>query len=108
MAEQASRSSKKTIRETFLPECWQRTKCHGARHLFEVPCPPAMESTDTLQQQQALAALLQRRIDLIGDHAFRDRDAQAHLAALREVSEALDATFKTLKPQLPPRLRHFM
>jgi hypothetical protein len=67
-----------------------------------------MESTDALQQQQTLAALLQKRIDLIGDHAFRDRDAEGHLAALREVSEALDANFQTLKPQLPPRLRHFM
>jgi hypothetical protein len=67
-----------------------------------------MESTDTLQQQQALATLLQKRIDLIGDHAFRDRDAQGHLSALREVSEALDVAFQTLKPQLPPRLRHFM
>jgi hypothetical protein len=67
-----------------------------------------MESTDASPIQQELAALLQRRIDIIGDHAFRDRDAQGHLAALREVSEALDATFNTLKPQLPPRLRHFM
>jgi hypothetical protein len=67
-----------------------------------------MDSTDTLQPQQTLAALLQRRIDLIGDHAFRDRDSAGHLTALREVSEALDATFQTLKPQLAPRLRHFM
>jgi hypothetical protein len=67
-----------------------------------------MESTDTLRQEQTLAALLQKRIDLIGDHAFRDRDAQGHLAALREISEALDATFQALKPQLAPRLRHFM
>jgi hypothetical protein len=67
-----------------------------------------MESTDTLPPQQALATLLQKRIDLIGDHAFRDGDAQGHLRALREISEALDATFQTLKPQLPPRLRHFM
>jgi hypothetical protein len=67
-----------------------------------------MHSTDAPQTQQALATLLQKRLDLIGDHAFRDRDAQGHLAALREVSEALDASFKALKPQLPPRLRHFM
>jgi hypothetical protein len=67
-----------------------------------------MDSTDTLQPQQTLAALLQKRIDLIGDHAFRDRDPAGHLAALREVSEALEATFRTVKPQLAPRLRHFM
>ena len=67
-----------------------------------------MESTDALHQEQVLAELLQKRIDLIGDHAFRDRDAQGHLAALREVSEALDASFQRLKPQLAPRLRHFM
>ena len=67
-----------------------------------------MDSTHALQPQQTLAALLQKRLDLIGDHAFRDRDAQGHLNALREISEALDATFQSLKPQLAPRLRHFM
>jgi hypothetical protein len=65
-----------------------------------------MENTHT--SHEALATLLQKRLDVIADREFRERDADAHLAALREVSEALDATYRTMKPQLPPRLRHFM
>ena len=55
-----------------------------------------------------LRTLLQRRIDLIADHAFRDRDAAAHLAALKQVSEELGAEHLRLRAQLPPRLNHFL
>ncbi len=60
------------------------------------------------RSSEALAALLQKRLDVIADRELRERDADAHLAALREVSEALDATYRAMKPQLPARLRHFM
>jgi hypothetical protein len=62
----------------------------------------------THASKETLAALLKRRLDIIADHAFRERDAPAHLTALREVSEELDAALQQLRPQLPPRLRHFM
>jgi hypothetical protein len=65
-----------------------------------------MENTHA--SPEALATLLQKRLDVIADREFRERDAEAHLAALREVSEALDATYQAMKPQLPARLRHFM
>jgi hypothetical protein len=65
-----------------------------------------MDMTHTSHER--LAALLEKRLHVIADHAFRERDAQGHLAALREASEALDAAFQELRPQLPPRLRHFM
>lgn len=55
-----------------------------------------------------LRILLQRRIDLIADHAFRDRDAAAHLEALKNVSEEIMAERQKLRPQLPPRLNHFL
>lgn len=55
-----------------------------------------------------LAALLKQRLDIISDHGFRQRDAQGHLTALREVSESIDSTYQALRPQLAPRLRHFM
>lgn len=58
--------------------------------------------------EHELAALLQQRLDIIADHAFRDRDAAGHLAALQKISEAVDAAYQTLKPRLTPRLRHFM
>jgi hypothetical protein len=65
-----------------------------------------MENTNA--STHALASLLQKRLDVIADKEFRERDPQGHLAALREVSEALDATYQALKPQAAPRLRHFM
>jgi hypothetical protein len=55
-----------------------------------------------------LRSLLQRRIDLIADHEFRDRDAAAHLEALKTVSEEIMAEHERLRVQLPPRLNHFL
>lgn len=57
---------------------------------------------------ESLRTLLQRRLDLIADHAFRDRDAAAHLEALKQVSEELGAEHVRLRAQLPPRLSHFL
>ena len=55
-----------------------------------------------------LRTLLQRRLDLIADHAFRDRDAAAHLEALKNISEELMAMHQSLRAELPPRLNHFL
>lgn len=55
-----------------------------------------------------LALLLRRRREVIADHAFRDRDAAAHLDALREVSEAITAEQDRLRAETPPRLRHYL
>jgi hypothetical protein len=55
-----------------------------------------------------LRSLLQRRLDLIADHAFRDRDAAAHLEALKNVSEEIMAEHQRLRSELPPRLNHFL
>ena len=62
----------------------------------------------TTEAQHALAALLKRRLEIIADQSFKERDADAHLAALREVSEEIEAKYASLKAELPPRLRHFM
>jgi hypothetical protein len=55
-----------------------------------------------------LRSLLQRRLDLIADHAFRDRDAAAHLEALKNVSEEIMAEHQRLRSELPARLNHFL
>ena len=55
-----------------------------------------------------LLALLERRSAVIADHAWRDRDAATHLAALQEVSEALMAEPQRLGQNLPARLRHYL
>lgn len=55
-----------------------------------------------------LHRLLRQRLDVIADHAWRDRDPSAHLDALRNVSEAIQAEQARLRPQLPPRLQHYL
>ncbi len=56
----------------------------------------------------ALAGLLRRRLEVIADHAWRDRDPEGHLDALREVSTALDAEAAQVGSVAPARLRHFL
>lgn len=55
-----------------------------------------------------LAQALQRRLEVIADHSWRDRDADGHLAALREVSERIGTLTTQLGGRLPPRLEHFL
>jgi hypothetical protein len=55
-----------------------------------------------------LRALLQQRLDLIADHAFRDRDPAAHLEALKQVSEAISAEHLKHRATIPPRLNHYL
>ena len=55
-----------------------------------------------------LAELLRRRLQVIADHKFRDHDPEAHLAALRDASEALEEEYASLRGSLPVRLNHFM
>jgi hypothetical protein len=55
-----------------------------------------------------LATLLCRRRDIISDHEFRDRDTLGHLAALKEVSEAISAWHLAHKAEISPRLDHFL
>ena len=62
----------------------------------------------TTSNFQTLASLLRNRIAIIADHAWRDRDAAAHLAALQNVSLAITDEAKRLAPELPARLRHFI
>lgn len=55
-----------------------------------------------------LRTLLQRRLELIADHHFRDRDPAGHLQALQSVSETLQSEHRLLRASLPPRLNHYL
>lgn len=70
--------------------------------------PPASPSPTPDAVLRPLLDLLTKRRGVIADHAWRDRDADSHLAALREVSEAIAAEHLRLRPQLPPRLAHYL
>jgi hypothetical protein len=55
-----------------------------------------------------LADLLRRRIAIIADHSWRDRDSAGHLEALKEVSESITAWTAANRISLDPQLRHYL
>lgn len=55
-----------------------------------------------------LCELLQRRLDVIADHAFRDRDPAAHLEALKNVSEEIAAYHEAHASEFDAKLRHYL
>lgn len=55
-----------------------------------------------------LKALLQERLTVIADHAWRDRDPAGHLQKLRRVSEAIMAEHARHRVMMPPRLNHYL
>jgi len=67
------------------------------------------QSESTLDQALAeLATQLRLRVAVIEDHAWRDRDASAHLAALQEVSEKIAAWTLAHRSEVDPQLRHYL
>ena len=55
-----------------------------------------------------LLTAVQARLDTVADHAFRDRDPQAHLAALKAAAATLDAEVANLPSSADPMLRHYL
>ncbi len=55
-----------------------------------------------------LAAALRERLAVIADHAFRDRDPQAHLACLQAVSERLEALAAGVPRGADAQFRHYL
>jgi hypothetical protein len=55
-----------------------------------------------------LRRLLERRLAVIADHGWRDRDPEGHLEALKEVSLAIGAWTARHRTELDGRLRHFL
>ncbi|MDX1680402.1 MAG: hypothetical protein R3242_06710 [Akkermansiaceae bacterium] len=61
-----------------------------------------------MSSKDALIDLLQRRESVIADHAWRDRDPESHLAALKEVSIAISDWPAQHPDELDPKLKHFL
>ncbi|MCB1232790.1 MAG: hypothetical protein KDN19_21275 [Verrucomicrobiae bacterium] len=61
----------------------------------------------THDELETLAGLLRRRVEIIRDTEWRDRDPAGHLEGLKTVSESIMAQHEALKGRLPPRLEHF-
>ena len=56
---------------------------------------------------QALAAALKKRLALVADRAFYQRDPVAHLAELQAVSGKITALAAQLPPPVDPQLAHY-
>lgn len=70
--------------------------------------PPQAVSPMVTPMHAELETLLKRRLEVIADHAWRDRDPESHLDALREASESLSAWTLQHRSELDPQLRHFL
>jgi hypothetical protein len=57
---------------------------------------------------QNLRVAVQTRLDIVADHAFRDRDSAAHLEALKSAAANLDALLASLPSDTDPTLRHYL
>ncbi len=55
-----------------------------------------------------LQTLLKNRLDIIADHAFRDRDPDTHLEALKSVSQEIDTYTEAHRAEFDARLRHYL
>jgi hypothetical protein len=55
-----------------------------------------------------LQQLLRQRLDVIADHAFRDRDPAAHLDVLKDVSEKISAYGQVHNGEFDGKLRHYL
>jgi hypothetical protein len=55
-----------------------------------------------------LTQLLRRRVEIIADHAWRDRDAAEHLAALQTISEAISTWAAEHRTSVDARMRHYL
>ena len=67
--------------------------------------PPVNDSTDPLP---ALADALRKRLAVIADRAFYQRDPPAHLAALQAASERITVLAAQLPPGLDPQFAHYL
>jgi len=61
--------------------------------------------SDLLQQ---IRDAVERRLAIVADHSFRDRDPDAHLAELKTASAEVEALRGRLPQDTDPDLRHFL
>jgi hypothetical protein len=62
-------------------------------------------ANDTLEE---LRDALQRRLAVVSDRAFYERDPAAHLARLQEASADVDRLAAALPRDADPTLRHYL
>ena len=76
--------------------------------VFSCRRPLLAEVLPVLMSFPDLAKLLEARIAVIADHEFRDRDPEAHLEALKNVSGAIVSWHETHRSEIDGNLDHFL
>ena len=64
--------------------------------------------SDLLTMHKMLLRAVNDRLDLVADHAWRDRDPAAHLEGLKAAAGRLDQLVRNLPGDTDPMLRHFL
>jgi hypothetical protein len=64
--------------------------------------------SDIASLHKSLHTAVKARLDIVADHAFRDRDAAAHLEALKAAAGRLDTLVASLPANTDPTLRHYL
>lgn len=64
--------------------------------------------SDIASLHKSLHTAVKARLDIVADHAFRDRDAAAHLEALKAAAARLDTLVASLPANTDPTLRHYL
>ncbi|MFZ4683417.1 MAG: hypothetical protein ACOYMS_13000 [Terrimicrobiaceae bacterium] len=74
---------------------------------FPFAGPALMVSSDVMDLV-ALHDAVRTRLEVVSDHALRDRDPAAHLETLKQAAARLDALVAALPPDCDPMLRHYL
>jgi len=74
----------------------------------KLPDDPAAPAGDEAANYAALVRLLERRLAVIADHAWRDRDGDGQLRALREVSHEIEDWRARHGGQVDFHMQHYL
>ncbi len=69
---------------------------------------PADAPADSAPDYPALVALLERRLEIIADHGWRDRDSPGQLRALQEVSMEIEVWGRSHGDRVDFHMQHYL
>jgi hypothetical protein len=64
--------------------------------------------SDLFVMHKTLLEAVNSRLDVVADHAWRDRDPVAHLEGLKAAAGRLDGLVRNLPADADPMLRHYL
>jgi hypothetical protein len=64
--------------------------------------------SDLAAMHSVLLEAVEKRLEVVGDHAWRDRDPAGHLEGLKAAAGRLDMLVRNLPADADPMLRHYL